>query len=87
MMSSTHYQSRIESVAKADVDRVAREYITPERMAILVVGDRAAIERPLESLPFVKSIQRLDTEGNSLPAPAAAKPAAAARARSASRYR
>jgi len=72
-----HYQSRIEAVARADVDRVARAYITPEKMAILVVGDRAQIERPLESLPSVKTIQRLDTEGNSLSAPAAANPAAA----------
>ena len=37
-----HYQARIEAVTKADVDRVAREYITPENMTILVVGDRSA---------------------------------------------
>jgi len=82
-----HYQSRIEAVAKADVDRVARAYITPEKMAILVVGDRAQIERPLESLSFVKTIQRLDPEGNSVSAPAAAKPAAAVSAGSANRSR
>src|SRR5262249_52359933 len=46
------YQSRIEAVTNADVDRVAREYITPEKMAILVVGDRAQIERPVQSLAF-----------------------------------
>ncbi|MFI5459509.1 MAG: M16 family metallopeptidase [Isosphaerales bacterium] len=82
-----HYQSRIEAVAKADVDRVARAYITPEKMAILVVGDRAQIERPLESLSFVKTIQRLDPEGNSVTAPAAAKPAAAVGVGSARRSR
>ena len=68
----THYQERVEAVTKADVDRVAREYITPASMSILVVGDRSQIEGPLKSLPFVPAIQRLDTEGNAL-APAARK--------------
>jgi zinc protease len=81
------YQSRIEAVSRADVDRVAREYITPESMAILVVGDRTQVERPLQSLPFVKSIQRLDSDGNSLAPPAPAKAAAAVGAGSANRSR
>ena len=51
------YQARVEAVTKADVDRVAREYITPEKMAILVVGDRSQIEEPLRSLPFVERIR------------------------------
>ena len=67
----THYQARLEAVTKADVDRVAREYITPASMTILVVGDRSQIEGPLKSLPFVESIQRLDTEGNPLAPPPA----------------
>ena len=62
----THYQERVEAVTKADVDRVAREYITPASMSILIVGDRSQIEGPLKSLPFVQAIQRLDTEGNAL---------------------
>jgi len=82
-----HYQSRIEAVAKTDVDRVASEYITPEKMAVLVVGDRSQIEGPLKNLPFVKAIQPLDTEGNSVSAPAAAKPAAAVGAGPANRSR
>jgi zinc protease len=81
-----HYQGRVESVTKADVDRVARAYITPEQMTILVVGDRSSIEGPLKSLPFVAAIKRLDTEGNALPAPAL-KPAAAAQAGSSPRIR
>ena len=40
-----------------------------EKMAILVVGDRSQIEGPLKSLPFVETIQRLDTEGNSVTRP------------------
>jgi len=72
------YQARIESVTKADVDRVAREYITPEHMTILVVGDRSVIEGSLKSLPFVETIHPIDTEGKPLasPAPVPAKPAA-----------
>ncbi len=73
-----HYQARLEAVIKAEVDRVAREYVTPGTMTILVVGDRSGVEGPLKSLPFVETIKQLDTEGNPVAAPAAAKPAAAA---------
>ena len=61
------YQSRVEAVTKADVDRVARQYITPETMTVLIVGDRAKVEGPLTGLPFVKAIRRLDVEGNPFP--------------------
>ena len=75
------YQARIESVTKADVDRVAREYITPEQMSILVVGDRSVIEGSLKSLPFVGTIHSIDSEGKpvaaSAPAPGAAGSSAA----------
>ena len=49
------YQPRIEALTKADVDRVARQYITPDRMTVLIVGDRSKIEGPLKSLPWVKT--------------------------------
>jgi zinc protease len=81
----THYQARVEAVTKADVDRVAREYITSANMSILIVGDRSVVEGPLKSLPFAQTIQRLDSEGNALAPPANSKPAAAARASSAMR--
>jgi hypothetical protein len=48
-------------------------------MSILVVGDRSVVEAPLKTLPFVETIQRLDTEGNPVAPPASAKRAAAAR--------
>ncbi len=70
----THYQARVEAVTKADVDRVAREYITPASMSILVVGDRSLVEGPLKSLPFAGTIERLDTEGNALAPAANTKP-------------
>jgi zinc protease len=75
-----HYQERVEAVTRADVDRVAREFITPANMSILIVGDRSQVEGSLKTLPFVDSIQRLDTEGNPLAPSAATKPAAGAAA-------
>jgi zinc protease len=75
----THYQARLEAVTNAEVNRVAREYVTPTTMTILVVGDRSGVEGPLKSLPFVESIKQLDTEGNPVAAPAAAKRAAVAK--------
>jgi zinc protease len=82
-----HYQDRVEAVTRADVDRVAREYITPASMSILIVGDRSQLEGPLKGLPFVPAIQRLDTEGNAVAPPAKTKAAAAAGADSATRAR
>lgn len=38
------YVQRIEAVTQADVQRVARKYIDPERLSIVVVGDRKQIE-------------------------------------------
>jgi zinc protease len=76
-----HYQQRVEAVTRADVDRVAREYITPSTMSILIVGDRSQVEKPLKGLPFIGAIQWLDTEGNPLAPQAATKRAAAAAGR------
>ena len=75
------YQARVEAVTKAQVDRVAREYITPEKMAILVVGDRSKVEGPLKSLPFVERIEQLDVEGNPIPATRQPKPGASKESR------
>jgi zinc protease len=65
------YQSQIESVSKDDVTRVAKTYIDPEHMVVLVVGDRDQVEPALKSLPYAKVINSLDPEGNPLPASAA----------------
>jgi zinc protease len=67
------YQPRIEALSKRDVDRVAKEYITPDRMVVLVVGDRSRIEASLKELPWVKGIGQLDTEGNPLDDPFGAR--------------
>jgi predicted Zn-dependent peptidase len=44
------YVQRIEEVTQADVQRVARRYIDPSRLAIIIVGDRASVEPTLRAL-------------------------------------
>lgn len=44
------FMERIQAVTAADVHRVARRYIDPDRFAIVVVGDRAAIEAGVKAL-------------------------------------
>ena len=65
----TTYPSRVAAVTKADVDRVARKYLHPDRITILVVGDRSKVEGPLKTLPFVRVVNLLDPEGNPLARP------------------
>ncbi len=38
------------AVSKGDVQRVAREHIVPDRMVIVVVGDRETIEDEIRAL-------------------------------------
>jgi zinc protease len=47
-----HYNRHLAAVTVDDVNRVAREYLHPDRFAIVVVGDRAAVEGPLRELPY-----------------------------------
>ena len=44
------YAQQIERLTQADVQRVAREYIDPSRLAIVIVGDRASIEGGVRAL-------------------------------------
>jgi predicted Zn-dependent peptidase len=44
------YVANIEAVTAADVQRVAQKYIVPERLAVVVVGDRKVIEPGIRSL-------------------------------------
>ena len=44
------YVGSIDRVTAADVQRVARAYIQPDKMAVVVVGDRAAIESGIRAL-------------------------------------
>jgi predicted Zn-dependent peptidase len=44
------YVQRIEAVTADDVARVAAKYITPDRFAVVVVGDRQVVQAPIEAL-------------------------------------
>jgi len=44
------FMAGIRKVTAADVQRVARKYIDPEKFAVVVVGDRAAIEAGIRAL-------------------------------------
>lgn len=46
------FVQRIGAVTTADVNRVARQYLDPSRFAIVVVGDREAVEAGLRELPY-----------------------------------
>ncbi len=65
-----NYSARVRAVTLADITRVANRYLTPERMAILVVGDRKAVEPGLRSLGIGDSITLLDAEGRPVTAAA-----------------
>ena len=56
------YISKINAVTLADVNRVANKYLTPDKMAIVVVGDRKAIEPSLKQLGY--EVAYVDAEGN-----------------------
>jgi predicted Zn-dependent peptidase len=44
------FVQRILAVTQADVQRVARQYLDPERMAIVIVGDQSVIEAGVRGL-------------------------------------
>lgn len=46
----TNYVQNIQRVTAADVQRVAKKYVQPDRTAIVVVGDRAAVEAKVRAL-------------------------------------
>ncbi|RUL88594.1 M16 family metallopeptidase [Tautonia sociabilis] len=71
----TTYQETLESVSLDQVRDAARTHLHPDRMTILVVGDREAIASELEGLPFVPSISLRDEQGNPVdPAAASSEP-------------
>ncbi|MBX7170711.1 MAG: insulinase family protein [Pyrinomonadaceae bacterium] len=56
------YIGKVNAVTLADVNRVANKYLTPDKMAIVIVGDRKVIEPKLKELGWAINI--LDAEGN-----------------------
>ena len=56
----------MNAVTREDVVRVAQKYIDPERLTILIVGDRSKIEKPLAATK-IAPIVVLDVYGNPAP--------------------
>ncbi|MGV3709717.1 MAG: M16 family metallopeptidase, partial [Gemmatimonas sp.] len=46
----SEYQNKIGGVSAADVERVAKQYVDPTKMSLVVVGDRKKIEPALRAL-------------------------------------
>jgi zinc protease len=44
------YVDRLRAVTAADVERVAKQYIRPDRFAVVVVGDQKVIDAPIRKL-------------------------------------
>ena len=49
-----NFVQRVEAVTPADVTRVTRKYLDPQRMTLVVVGDRKAVEDSLKQFGPVK---------------------------------
>ncbi|MBW3571545.1 MAG: insulinase family protein, partial [Gemmatimonadetes bacterium] len=67
----TQYVQRVSAVTAADVQRVAREYLHPDRAVIVVVGDAAQV---LEKIRPIAPVIVFDVEGRPLD-PATLQPA------------
>jgi hypothetical protein len=56
------YRDRVTAVTVEDVERVAKKYISPDKMAIVIVGD---VEEMLPQVSgYASSIEVFDTDGN-----------------------
>lgn len=68
------YPSMIEKVTAADVAAVAKKYVTPDKLAVLVVGNEKDFERPLSSLGTVTPIDITIPEPGAAPRSAGSAP-------------
>ena len=56
------YRDNVNAVTAEDILRVAEQYVTPDRAAIVIVGDASEIEQQVR--PYSEVIEVYDTEGN-----------------------
>ena len=55
------YRDRVQAVTREEVQRVARAYVTPDRAAIVIVGDAAALGDQIK--PFADAVELYDSTG------------------------
>ena len=72
------YPELIGKVTNEDVTRVAKKYVTPDKLAILVVGNEKEFEKPLSSLGTVTPIDITIPEPGAAPSTSGAGAAPAA---------
>jgi len=51
------YLDNVQSVTHEDVQRVARKYLHPDEIKILVIGDKEKFDKPLDSFGKVNVIE------------------------------
>jgi len=68
------YPGNIEKVTAADVARVAKKYVNPNQLAVLVVGNEKDFEKPLTTVGPVSVVDITIPEGEATAKVAAAKP-------------
>ncbi len=71
------YQHGIEAVTADDVARVAKKYIHPDQLAVLVVGNEKDFDKPLATVGSVTPIDVTIPDGSPKPPAAAASTTAA----------
>ncbi|HEX7831893.1 MAG TPA: pitrilysin family protein [Thermoanaerobaculia bacterium] len=59
-----HYRENIANVTKDDIVRVARKYLDPDRVLIVIVGNAKEIREPLGTLGF--PLHEVDIDGNAV---------------------
>ena len=55
------YREKVNAVTLEDVERIAQKYISPDKIAIVIVGDAAGILPQIK--PYAAKIEVFDTEG------------------------
>ena len=59
------YAKKVAAITKEDVLRVAKQYVTVDHLAIVIVGDKSLIEGPLKAAN-IAPIEYRDIEGNAV---------------------
>ena len=57
------YPDRIRSVSPSDIQRVARNFLQPEHLAIVLVGDASSFVDDLEGVGFGRTLDLLRVHG------------------------